>query len=317
MVNLKHNIYYRRLLAEWSKYFAEQTNMPLDPIISVALQPSTPADEAKLSEALSRIAEDDLSIRVRMNEGNTHVIIAGMSEQHLESVVHRLFHYFKVEATACNPEIEYRETIKNPAKSDGTFMRYANGRGQYGHVVLKLEPTMRGAEFKFKNELIGDVIPKQYIPAIESGIKEALKTGTLRGYPVVDVNTILLFGSYHKVDSSETAFREAASLAFKQAFEKAKPVLLEPLMKVQVDVPDEFAAAVFDDICNRRGKVEHLQEPPSTLHAIVPLSQLLGYQGYIHDKTVGQGKVIMDFIRYEEVPRSNDDIGPINVSARR
>jgi elongation factor G len=229
-----------------------------------------------------------------------------MGELHLEIIVDRLLREFKVEANVGKPQVAYRETIKNKVKQEGKFIRQSGGRGQYGHVIIEIEPSPPGTGFEFVNKIVGGVIPKEYIPAVETGIRDTLQGGVLAGYPIIDVKVTLVFGSYHEVDSSEMAFRIAGSMAFKEGFLKAKPVLLEPIMKVEAEVPEEFMGEVIGDISSRRGKIEGMEtsDKLSKVKAQVPLSEMFGYATDIRNKTKGQGTFVMEFLHYEEVPNN-------------
>ena len=239
-----------------------------------------------------------------MDHETGQTIIAGMGELHLEIIVDRLLREFKVEANVGKPQVAYRETIRGKVTQVGEFIRQTGGRGQYGKVTLELEATAPGAGFEFVNKIVGGVIPKEYIPAVENGVREALQGGVLAGYPIIDVKVSLVFGSYHEVDSSEMAFKIAGSMAFKEGFMKAKPVLLEPIMKVEVEVPEEFMGDVIGDISSRRGKIEGMDSVDnlSKVRATVPLSEMFGYATDIRNKTRGQGTFVMEFYHYEEVP---------------
>ncbi|HEY9715235.1 MAG TPA: elongation factor G, partial [Chroococcales cyanobacterium] len=277
-----------------------------EPVISVAIEPKTKGDADKLGLSLSRLAEEDPTFRVKIDHETGQTIIAGMGELHLEIIVDRLLREFKVEANVGKPQVAYRETIKKQVKQESKFVRQSGGRGQYGHVVIELEPTEPGVGFEFVNKIVGGVIPKEYIPAVENGIKEALAGGVLAGYPVIDVKATLVFGSYHEVDSSEMAFKIAGSMAFKEGFMKAKPVLLEPIMKVEIEVPEEFMGDVIGDVSSRRGRVEGMETSDnlSKVRAVVPLSDMFGYATDIRNKTRGQGTFVMEFYHYEEVPQN-------------
>lgn len=274
-----------------------------EPVISVAIEPKTKGDADKLGNSLSKLAEEDPTFKVKVDQETGQTIIAGMGELHLEIIVDRLLREFKVEANVGKPQVAYRETLKKHVKSEGKFIRQSGGRGQYGHVVLELEPNP-GHGFEFVNKIVGGVVPKEYIAPCEAGIKDALSGGVLAGYPVIDVKVSLVFGSYHEVDSSEMAFRTAASIGFKEGFMKGTPVLLEPVMKVEVEVPEEYMGDVIGDISSRRGRIEGMEtmESLSKVRAQVPLSEMFGYATDIRNKTRGQGTFVMEFNRYEEVP---------------
>ncbi|MBX9770267.1 MAG: elongation factor G, partial [Candidatus Obscuribacterales bacterium] len=227
-------------------------------------------------------------------------------ELHLEIIVDRLLREFKVEANVGKPQVAYRETIKQHVKQEGKFIRQSGGRGQYGHCVIEIEPLPAGTGFEFVNKIVGGVIPKEYIPAIEHGIVDAMASGILAGYPVIDMRATVVFGSYHEVDSSEMAFRAAGSIAFKEGFMKAKPILLEPVMKVEVEVPEEYMGDVIGDLSSRRGRVEGMDtmDKLSKVKATVPLGEMFGYATDVRNKTRGQGTFVMEFSHYEEVPGS-------------
>ncbi len=277
-----------------------------DPVISVAIEPKTKADSDRLGTSLARLAEEDPTFKVRVDHETGQTIIAGMGELHLEIIVDRLLREFKVEANVGKPQVAYRETIKGRVKQESKFIKQSGGRGQYGHVVLELEPLPAGTGFEFVNKIVGGVIPKEYIPACENGIKEAMVGGVMAGYPVIDVRATLVFGSYHEVDSSEIAFKTAASIGFKEGFMKAKPILLEPVMKVEVEVPEDYMGDVIGDLSSRRGRVEGMETADhlSKVKAQVPLSEMFGYATDIRNKTRGQGTFVMEFAHYEEVPSS-------------
>ncbi|MBU6453821.1 MAG: elongation factor G [Cyanobacteria bacterium REEB67] len=283
----------------------ESMNFP-DPVISVAIEPKTKGDADKLGVSLGRLAEEDPTFRVRVDHETAQTIISGMGELHLEIIVDRLLREFKVEANVGKPQVAYRETIKKAVqKVDGKFIRQSGGRGQYGHVVLDLEPLEPGKGFEFVNKIVGGTVPKEYIPAVETGIRDTLVGGVLAGYPIIDVRATLVFGSYHEVDSNEMAFRTAASIGFKEGFMKANPILLEPIMKVEVEVPEEFMGDVIGDISSRRGRIEGMETTDnlSKVRSSVPLSEMFGYATDIRNKTRGQGTFTMEFAHYEEVPK--------------
>jgi elongation factor G len=302
-VGLKDTTTGDTLCDDGSPIVLESMKFP-EPVISVAIEPKTKADQDKLGVSLARLAEEDPTFKVKVDQETGQTIIAGMGELHLEIIVDRLLREFKVEANVGRPQVAYRETIKNPVKCEGKFIRQTGGRGQYGHVVLELEPLPPGSGFEFVNKIVGGVIPREYIPAVEAGIRDAMAGGVLAGYPVIDVKATLVFGSYHEVDSSEMAFRVAGSIGFKDGFMKARPVLLEPVMKVDIDVPEEFMGDVIGDISSRRGKIEGMEttEHLSRVKALVPLSDMFGYATDIRNKTRGQGTFVMEFAHYEEVP---------------
>ena len=304
-VGLKDTTTGDTLCADNSPIILESMNFP-DPVISVAIEPKTKADSEKLGVALGRLAEEDPTFKVRVDQETGQTIIAGMGELHLEIIVDRLLREFKVEANVGKPQVAYRETCKKTVKQEGKFVRQSGGRGQFGHVVIEIEPQPAGKGFEFVNKIVGGVIPKEYIPAVEAGIREALVGGVYAGYPIIDVKTTLVFGSYHEVDSSEMAFKIAGSMAFKEGFLKAKPTLLEPIMKVDVEVPEEYMGDVIGDISSRRGRIDGMDtvEHLSKVKAQVPLSEMFGYATDIRNKTRGQGTFVMEFLHYDEVPPS-------------
>ena len=277
-----------------------------DPVISVAIEPKTKGDADKLGTALSKLAEEDPTFKVSVDHETGQTIIAGMGELHLEIIVDRLLREFKVEANVGKPQVAYRETIRNAVTQQGKFVRQSGGRGQYGDVVLEIEPGQPGTGFTFENKIVGGVVPREYIPAVESGVKDAMAGGVLAGYPIIDIVVRLVDGSFHPVDSSEMAFRTAGSIGFKEGFRKARPVLLEPIMKVEVEVPEDYMGDVIGDLSGRRGKVEGMNTTDhlSKVNCNVPLSEMFGYATDIRNKTRGQGTFTMEFLHYEEVPTS-------------
>jgi elongation factor G len=304
-VGLKDTTTGDTLCADSAPIILEKMTFP-DPVISVAIEPKTKADSEKLGVALGRLAEEDPTFKVKVDPETAQTIIAGMGELHLEIIVDRLLREFKVEANVGKPQVAYRETCKKQVKQEGKFVRQSGGRGQFGHVVIEIEPQPTGKGFEFVNKIVGGVIPKEYIPAVEAGIREALVGGVYAGYPIIDVKTTLVFGSYHEVDSSEMAFKIAGSMAFKEGFMKAKPTLLEPIMKVDVDVPEEYMGDVIGDISSRRGRIDGMDtvDHLSKVKAQVPLSEMFGYATDIRNKTRGQGTFVMEFLHYDEVPGS-------------
>jgi elongation factor G len=304
-VGLKDTTTGDTLCADSAPIILEKMTFP-DPVISVAIEPKTKADSEKLGVALGRLAEEDPTFKVKVDPETAQTIIAGMGELHLEIIVDRLLREFKVEANVGKPQVAYRETCKKQVKQEGKFVRQSGGRGQFGHVVIEIEPQPVGKGFEFVNKIVGGVIPKEYIPAVEAGIREALVGGVYAGYPIIDVKTTLVFGSYHEVDSSEMAFKIAGSMAFKEGFMKAKPTLLEPIMKVDVDVPEEYMGDVIGDISSRRGRIDGMDtvDHLSKVKAQVPLSEMFGYATDIRNKTRGQGTFVMEFLHYDEVPGS-------------
>jgi len=275
------------------------------PVIAVAIEPRTKADEEKLGLSLGRLALEDPTFKVNVDPETNQTLIHGMGELHLEIIVDRLLREFKVEANVGKPQVAYRETIRQKAEAQGRFVRQTGGRGQYGDVWLEVEPAESGAGIVFENELKGPSIPREYVPAVEKGVKEAGETGILAGYPVVDVKVALTDGSYHEVDSSEMAFKIAASMGFKEACRKAKPVLLEPVMDVEVVCPSEYQGAVVGDLNSRRGKIVAMEARAGAqvIRANVPLGQMFGYATDVRSMTQGRATYTMQFARYEEVPR--------------
>ena len=276
------------------------------PVIAVAIEPKTKADEEKLGQSLARLAMEDPTFKVNVDPETNQTLIHGMGELHLEIIVDRLLREFKVEANVGKPQVAYRETIRQKAEAQGRFVRQTGGRGQYGDVWLEIEPSEPGAGVTFENKLKGPAIPREYVPAVEKGIKEAAETGVLAGYPVVDVIVSLTDGSYHDVDSSEMAFKIAASMGFKEVCRKAKPVLLEPVMDVEVVVPSEYQGAVVGDLNSRRGRVVSMDSRGNAqvIRAFVPLGQMFGYATDVRSMTQGRATYTMQFARYEEVPRN-------------
>ncbi len=275
-----------------------------EPVINLAVEPKTKADQDKLGYALQRLAEEDPTFRVYTDQETGQTIIAGMGELHLEIIVDRLLREFKVEANIGKPQVAYRETITKAVKAEGKFVRQTGGRGQYGHVVLEVEPNERGAGFLFENKIVGGVVPKEYIAPVEAGIKEAMLAGVMAGFPVVDVKVTLVDGSYHEVDSSELAFKIAGSIGFKEACRKAAPVILEPVMKLEVVTPDDFLGDVMGDINARRGRIEGMEQRGNTqiVRGYVPLAEMFGYATSLRSMTQGRAQHTMSFAYYEQVP---------------
>lgn len=277
-----------------------------EPVIRVAIEPKTKASQDKMATALAKLAEEDPTFKTYTDEETGQTIIAGMGELHLEIIVDRLLREFKVEANVGSPQVAYKESIQAAAEAEGKYVRQSGGRGQYGHVKIKVEPQEPGAGYEFVNAIVGGVIPKEYIPAVDAGIREALESGVLAGYPVLDVKVTLYDGSYHEVDSSEMAFKIAGSMAAREAILKAKPVLLEPMMKVEVIVPEEYMGDVIGDINSRRGRIEgmELRSGAQVIRGYVPLSEMFGYATDLRSKTQGRGVYSMQFNHYEPVPNS-------------
>ena len=275
-----------------------------DPVIEIAIEPKTKAGQEKMGIALAKLAEEDPTFKTYTNEETGQTIIAGMGELHLEIIVDRLLREFKVEANVGKPQVSYKETITSEADVDHKYAKQSGGRGQYGHVKIKLYPREPGEGFEFKNSIVGGAIPKEYIPKIEEGIREAMETGPVAGYQVVDVGVELYDGSYHEVDSSEMAFKIAASMAFREAARKANPVLLEPIFKVEVTVPEEYMGDVIGDISSRRGRIEgsDMNNGAVAVRGYVPLSQMFGYATDLRSRTQGRGVYVMQFDHFEKLP---------------
>jgi elongation factor G len=290
----------------------EKMNIPI-PVISVAVEPKTQADQEKMSLALQRLAKEDPSFRVSTDEESAQTIISGMGELHLEIIVDRMRREFKVEANVGKPQVAYRETIRGKIESEGKHIKQSGGRGQFGHVWLKIEPNPQGKGNEFINGIVGGSIPKEFIPAVEKGIKEALDTGVMAGYPVVDTKVTLFDGSYHDVDSDEMSFRMAAIFGFKDGFRKAKPIILEPVMKVEVVTPEEYMGDVIGDLNRRRGQIHGMEDTPAgkTVTAEVPLSEMFGYATNVRSMSQGRATFTMEFAKYMEVPPNIAD-GIIN-----
>jgi elongation factor G len=275
-----------------------------DPVISVAVEPRTKADQEKMGVALSKLAQEDPSFRVHTDEESGQVIISGMGELHLEIIVDRMKREFNVEANVGAPQVAYRETIRKLVEQEGKFVRQSGGRGQYGHVWLRIEPQEPGAGYEFVNEIVGGVVPKEYIPAVDKGVQEQLKSGVLAGYPMLDVKVSIFDGSYHDVDSNEMAFKIAGSMCFREGARKASPVLLEPIMKVEIATPEEYMGDVVGDINRRRGIIQGMHDTPSgkTVSCEVPLSEMFGYATDLRSATQGRATYSMQFEKYNETP---------------
>jgi len=280
-----------------------------EPVIAVAVEPKTKSDQEKMGVALSKLAQEDPSFRVRTDEESGQTIIAGMGELHLDIIVDRMKREFKVEANVGKPQVAYRETIRKPVESEGKFVRQSGGRGQYGHVKIRLEPMEQGGGFEFVNQIVGGVVPKDYIPAVGKGIEEQMQNGVLAGYPLVDCKATLFDGSYHEVDSSEMAFKIAGSMAMRDGALKADPVLLEPTMKVEVATPEEYMGDVMGDLNRRRGLVQGMEDTPAgkTIRAHVPLAEMFGYATDLRSMSQGRASYSMEFLAYAEAPNSVAD----------
>ena len=280
-----------------------------EPVISEAVEPKTKQDQEKMALALNRLAQEDPSFRVYTDEESGQTIIAGMGELHLDIIVDRMRREFGVEATIGKPQVAYRETIrKSCEESEGKFVKQSGGRGQYGHVVLKIEPQEPGKGFEFVDAIKGGVVPREFIPAVEKGIRDSLNSGVMAGYPVVDVKVTLFFGSYHDVDSNENAFRMAGSMAFKEGCRKADPVILEPMMAVEVETPEDYAGTVMGDLSSRRGMVQGMEDMAGgggkVIKAEVPLSEMFGYATALRSATQGRATYTMEFKHYAEAPKN-------------
>lgn len=275
-----------------------------EPVISVAVEPKTKADQEKMGLALGKLAQEDPSFRVHTDEESGQTIIAGMGELHLEIIVDRMKREFSVEANVGKPQVAYRETIRGSVEQEGKYVKQSGGRGQYGHVWIKIEPQEAGKGYEFENAIVGGSIPREYIPAVDKGIQEQLQNGVIAGYPVVDVKVTLFDGSYHEVDSNEMAFKIAGSMAFKDGAKKAKPVILEPMMKVEAVTPEDFMGDVMGDLNRRRGILQGIDDSPSgkLIHAEVPLSEMFGYATDLRSMTQGRATYSMEFSKYSEVP---------------
>ena len=280
-----------------------------EPVIDVAIEPKTKADQEKMGGALSRLAEEDPTFRMRTDLETGQTIIAGMGELHLEIIVDRLQREFKVQCDVGRPQVAYKETIRKAIKAEGKFVRQSGGRGQYGHCWVELEPLEPGAGFEFVNKIVGGVIPREYINPIGDGIEEAMQNGILAGYPAIDIRATVVDGSYHDVDSSEMAFKIAGSMAFKAGAAKADPVILEPVMKVEVTVPEEYMGDVIGDVSSRRGRIEGMEARGNSqvVRGFVPLSEMFGYSTDLRSATQGRGVYVMQFDHYEEVPKAITD----------
>lgn len=304
-VGLKDTTTGDTLCDEKSLVILESMEFP-EPVISVAIEPKSKADQDKMGTALSKLSEEDPTFRAHTDQKTGQTIIAGMGELHLDIIVDRMRREFKVEANVGAPQVAYRETFRAAAKVEGKFARQSGGRGQFGHVWIEFEPNEEGKGFEFENKIVGGVVPREYIPAVGAGLEDALKNGVLAGYPVVDIKAALVDGSYHDVDSSEMAFKIAASMALKAAVSKCNPVILEPMMKVEVVIPEEYMGDIMGDVTSRRGRVEGMEARGNAqvVRAMVPLSEMFGYATSLRSNTQGRGTFSMVFDHYEEVPKS-------------
>jgi elongation factor G len=303
-VGMKHTSTGDTLADPANPILLESMSFPA-PVISVAIEPKTKADQDKLSQALGKLADEDPTFHVRFDDETGQTIIAGMGELHLEVLVDRLTREFNVEANVGKPQVAYRETIRKPVeKVQGRYVKQSGGRGQYGHVVINLEPTGQGGGYEFINKIRGGDIPREYIPSVDQGIQEAMESGVLAGYPLVDVRATLVDGSYHEVDSSEVAFKVAGQIALREAAKRADPVLLEPVMQIEVVTPEEYMGDVIADLTSRRGKVERMEQRggSQSIRAVVPLAEMFGYATDLRSRTQGRATYTMQFHSYQEVP---------------
>ncbi len=305
VVGLKDTLTGDTLASEKDKVILERMDFP-DPVISVAVEPKTKADQEKMGIALQKLAQEDPSFRVETDEESGQTIISGMGELHLEILVDRMLREFKVDAEVGQPQVAYRETIKKSVEQEYKYAKQSGGRGQYGHVFIRLEPLEPGEGYEFVNDIKGGAIPREFIPAVDKGLQEAMQGGVLAGYPVEDVKVILYDGSYHDVDSSEMAFKLAASMAFKEGARKADAIILEPMMKVEVETPEEFMGDVIGDLNRRRGQVSSMDDRGGNkiVNAFCPLSEMFGYSTDLRSQTQGRASYSMEFDHYEEVPRN-------------
>ena len=293
------------LCDEKEEIILESMEFP-DPVISIAIEPASKGDQDKMGLALAKLAEEDPTFKTYTDEETGQTIISGMGELHLDIIVDRLKREFHVDANVGKPMVSYKETIRKKVEAEGKFVRQSGGRGQYGHAVIELEPLEPGSGFQFESKIVGGAVPKEYIGPIENGIKEAMENGVLAGYDMVDMKATLIDGSYHDVDSSEMAFKVAGSMAFKNAAEKADPVILEPVMKIEITVPDEYMGDVMGDLNGRRGRIEGMEAQGNTqiIHGFVPLSEMFGYATDLRSRTQGRGLYSMQSDHFEEVPKS-------------
>lgn len=305
VVGLKYTTTGDTLCLEEAPVILENMEFP-EPVIAVAIEPKTKASQEKMSVALMKLAEEDPTFKTYTDQETGDTIIAGMGELHLDIIVDRLLREFKVEANVGNPQVAYKESIQGTAEAEGKFVRQTGGHGQYGHVKLRVEPQEPGKGYEFVNAIVGGVVPKEFVGPTDQGVREALESGVIAGYPVLDVKVTLFDGSYHEVDSSEMAFKIAGSMAVKEALQKANPVLLEPMMKVEVVTPDEYLGDVMGDLNGRRGRIEgmELEKGVQTVHAYVPLSQMFGYATVLRSNTQGRANYSMEFDHYEPVPKN-------------
>jgi elongation factor G len=278
-----------------------------EPVMSVAIEPKTKADQEKMGMGLKKLADEDPTFKVETDEETGQTIIKGMGELHLEVLVDRLMREMKVEANVGKPKVAYREAIKTDAQAEGKYVRQSGGRGQYGHCWIRLEPLERGTGFEFVNEIKGGAIPQEYIKPISKGIEEAMARGVIAGYPVIDIKATVYDGSYHEVDSSEAAFKIAGSLAFQEAFKRADPVVLEPIMKVEVTTPEQFMGDIVGDLSSKRGQIENMSDRSDGIKVItahVPLNSMFGYSTQVRSMSQGRAAYSMEFEKYQELPKN-------------
>jgi len=280
-----------------------------DPVISIAVEPKTKADQEKMAGALKALQAEDPTFRVKTDEETLQMIMQGMGELHLEVLTERMKREFKVEVNVGKPQVAYKETARKSVETEGKYIRQSGGRGQYGHVWLRLEPLERGEGIEFENKIKGGTIPQEYIPAIEKGVRETVTNGILAGYPVVDVKATAYDGSFHEVDSSEIAFKIAAAMAFRDGFKQASPVLLEPIMKIEVTTPEDHMGDVVGDLNSRRGQVEGIEDRANTkvISGLVPIGEMFGYATSLRSLTAGRAAYVMEFDHYQEVPKNIQD----------
>jgi elongation factor G len=304
-VGLKDTTTGDTLCDEKNLVILESMDFP-EPVIHLSVEPKSKADQDKMGMALAKLAEEDPTFKTHTDEETGQTIIGGMGELHLDIIVDRMKREFKVEANVGAPQVSYRETIRQSAQVEGKFVRQSGGRGQFGHVWVEFSPNEEGAGFEFENGIVGGVVPREYVPAVQAGIEEALDNGMIAGFPVIDIKARLFDGSYHDVDSNEMAFKIAASMALKNAKTKCNPVLLEPLMKVEIVVPEEYMGDIMGDVTARRGRVEGMEARGNaqTVKAFVPLAEMFGYATSLRSRTQGRGTYSMFFDHYEEVPKS-------------
>ena len=304
-VGLKDTTTGDTLCDEKAEVILESMEFP-DPVIEVAIEPKSKADQDKMGIALQKLAEEDPTFRAYTNQETGETVIAGMGELHLDIIVDRMRREFKVEANVGAPQVSYRETFRASTQAEGKFVRQSGGKGQYGHVWIEFTPNEEGAGFEFENAIVGGVVPREYIPAVEAGLKDAMENGVLAGYPLVDIKAKLYDGSYHDVDSSETAFKVAASMALKAAAKKAQPAILEPMMAVEITVPEEYFGDVMGHVNARRGRVEgsEVRGNAQIVKGMIPLSEMFGYATTLRSATQGRGTFSMTFDHYEDVPKS-------------